>query len=180
MVDLWLELVSTFWILIPAYAANGFPPFARGKRPIDFGKRLADGHRIFGNGKTIEGFVLGMAAGIFYAGVLSWLAPTLNAYAAIWGVTLPRMSLFIGFMIALGALIGDLAGSFIKRRLGLARGTSVLFLDQLNFVVGALLFAYAFTQITLWMVVIALIITPALHRLVCMIGYALGLKGVPW
>jgi len=178
--DIWLELVGALWLLIPAYAANAWPPMARGKIPIDCGKKLSDGNRIFGDSKTIEGFAIGVIAGTFYGAIETYLYPSLNAYAGLWGASLPTMSLFIGFMIAFGALTGDLAGAFIKRRFGMKPGTDAPILDQLNFIVGAIVFSAAFTHISLPMIAIMLVVTPIVHRLVCMIGYALKLKKVPW
>jgi CDP-2,3-bis-(O-geranylgeranyl)-sn-glycerol synthase len=60
MVDLLVELVKSLLIIFPAYAANGFPPLARGRRPIDFHGKFPDGSRILGEGKTIEGFFLAL------------------------------------------------------------------------------------------------------------------------
>lgn len=178
--NVWAELVGALWLLIPAYAANGWPPLANGKKPIDGGRTWTDGRRIFGDSKTIEGFALGIGAGTFYGAIESYLYPTFNMYAGFWGVTLPPMTLFVGFMLALGALVGDLAGSFIKRRLNMRSGANAPGLDQLNFIVGAIVFSAAFTHISLPMIAIMLVLTLFVHRAVCMIGYAMNFKKVPW
>lgn len=177
---IWVEFVKALWILIPAYAANAFPLLARGKKPIDFGKNFYDRQRIFGDGKTIEGFLLGLFVGTLVGTLEAYLYPGFNSYATQFGVQLPYMSLFVGFMIALGALCGDLGGSFIKRRLKLPRGADAPLLDQLNFVIGAIIFAYAFTQISAFMIIIMLVITPIIHRLACMCGHLLKIKREPW
>lgn len=178
--DIWVELISALWLLVPAYAANGWPPLARGKRPIDGGRNWRDGRRIFGDSKTIEGFLLGVLVGTLYGLIESFLYPSFNTYAGFWGISLPPMTLFVGFMIALGALCGDLAGSFIKRRLGMKSSADAPILDQLNFVVGAIVFSFAFTHISIWMIAIMLFITLFIHRFVCIIGYLLKFKRVPW
>ena len=178
--DIWVELIGALWLLIPAWAANGWPPMARGKRPIDGGRMLWDGRRIFGDSKTIEGFALGVGMGTFYGAIESYLFPGFNAYAGMWGVTLPGMSLLVGFMLAFGALVGDLAGAFIKRRLGMPPGADAPGLDQLNFIVGAIIFAAVFTPISIPMAAIMLVLTPVVHRAVCIIGHALRFKKVPW
>ncbi|MEM5872292.1 MAG: CDP-2,3-bis-(O-geranylgeranyl)-sn-glycerol synthase [Candidatus Aenigmatarchaeota archaeon] len=178
--DLLVELVKALLILFPAYAANGFPPLARGKLPIDFNKKWFDGNRILGDGKTFEGFALGLIAGTF-VGVLESLAyPSINAYANAWNVQLPAMNFFIGVLISFGALFGDLCGSFIKRRLGLERGKEVLFLDQWNFVIGAIVFVFAFTEITIWMILIMLFLTLLIHRIANIVGHKLKIKKEPW
>ncbi|OGI12169.1 hypothetical protein A3K64_02440 [Candidatus Micrarchaeota archaeon RBG_16_36_9] len=179
MVDLFVEFVKSLLIIFPAYAANGFPPLARGRRPIDFNKKISD-NRIFGDGKTIEGLGLGLLAGFLVGALESYLFPSLNAYALQYGVQLPVISLFVGFMIAFGALCGDLGGSFIKRRLGLKRGSDVPLLDQWNFIFGAIAFAYFFTQITIWMFLIMLLITPIIHRIANIIAHKIKVKKEPW
>ncbi len=178
--DIWIELIGALWLLIPAYAANGWPPLARGRRPIDGGRNWRDGRRIFGDSKTIEGFALGVGAGTFYGIIESYLFPIFNTYSGMWGASLPLMTPFIGFMIAFGAMTGDLVGSFIKRRLGMKSSANAPGLDQLNFVVGAIVFSFAFTHISIVMAAIMLLITLFIHRMVCIIGYLLGFKKVPW
>lgn len=168
-----------WWILFPAYAANMFPVFAKGRTPIDLRQKLVR-HRIFGSGKTYKGFLLGIFAGTCVGGLEAYLYPSLNAYANTFGIQIPYMSLTVGFMIALGALVGDLVGSFIKRRLALKRGKEVPLLDQLNFIIGAIVFSYFLTDISFWMILIMLIITPIVHRTACIIGYHLKVKREPW
>ena len=179
MVNILFEFIKAFFILFISYAANVFPPLAKGKRPMDFGKKLGK-NRIFGDGKTFEGFLVGLLAG-FLVGVLStYLYSYLNPFALAKGFSLPTMSLFIGFLIAFGALFGDLIGSFLKRRFGFGRGKDVLLLDQLDFIFGALIFSYFFTEITIYMIIIMLVITPLIHRAACIIGYWWKVKKEPW
>ena len=111
--DIFIEFVKSLIIIFPAYAANGFPPLARGKRPIDMGKNFFDKRRIFGDGKTYEGLALGILAGTLVGALESYLYPQMNAYAMQYGFALPTISVFIGFMIAFGALFGDMVGSFV-------------------------------------------------------------------
>jgi CDP-2,3-bis-(O-geranylgeranyl)-sn-glycerol synthase len=180
MIDFWFEFVKAMFILFPAYAANGFPPFARGSLPIDFKKKLYDGNRILGDGKTIEGFSIGLLAGTFVGILESSVIPLINSYASVWNVQIPAMNFLIGFMISLGTLCGDLGGSFIKRRLGLERGKEVLFLDQWNFVIGSIIFVFMFTEITIWMILIMLVITFVIHRIANIVGHRLKVKREPW
>jgi CDP-2,3-bis-(O-geranylgeranyl)-sn-glycerol synthase len=180
MVDLFVELVKSLLIIFPAYAANGFPPLARGKIPIDLKEKWFDKNRIFGDGKTIEGFGFGLFAGFLIGALETYLYPDLNAYAMQFGVQLPFINLFIAFMIVFGALCGDLTGSFLKRRFRLKRGADVPLLDQWNFVIGAVLFTYWFTEITIWMFLIMLLITPIIHRIANIIAHKIRVKKEPW
>jgi CDP-2,3-bis-(O-geranylgeranyl)-sn-glycerol synthase len=179
MIDIFVEFVKALLIIFPAYAANGFPPLARGKRPIDFNRNLGK-HRIFGDGKTIEGFTLGVLAGTLVGALEAYLYSDLNAYAMQFGVTLPNVTVFAGFMIAFGALCGDLCGSFIKRRLGLNRGADVILLDQWNFIVGSVLFSILFVDISVWMILIMLLVTPVVHRLANIVAHRIKIKREPW
>lgn len=180
MIDLWVEFIKTLLIIFPAYAANGFPPLAKGRISMDLKRKWFDNNRIFGNGKTFEGFGFGLFAGSVIGALEAYLYPDINAYAMQFGVQLPPISLFIGFMIALGALCGDLAGSFLKRRFGLKRGADVPLLDQWNFVIGAVLFTIWFTEITIWMFLIMLVITPVVHRIANIIAHKIRVKKEPW
>ncbi len=179
MIDLWIEFVKALLIILPAYAANGFPPLANGRKPIDM-KRKWNGNRLLGNGKTLEGFALGILAGSLVGALEAFLYFDLNIYAAQFNVTLPLITFFIGFVISLGALCGDLGGSFIKRRLKLKRGADVPLLDQWNFIIGATLFAMWFTEISIWMFLIMLVVTPLVHRLANIIAHRLKIKKEPW
>ncbi|NIM46650.1 MAG: CDP-2,3-bis-(O-geranylgeranyl)-sn-glycerol synthase [Candidatus Aenigmarchaeota archaeon] len=180
MVDLFVEFVKSLLIIFPAYAANGFPPLAKGEKPMDLKRKWFDNRRIFGDGKTFEGFGFGLFSGFVIGALEAYLYPDLNAYAMFFGVQLPLINLFIGFMIALGALCGDLAGSFLKRRFKLKRGADVPLLDQWNFIIGAVLFTFWFTEITIWMFLIMLLITPIFHRIANIIAHKIRVKKEPW
>src|SRR3972149_9518082 len=119
LLSIWIDFIKALWILFPAYAANIFPPLAKGKHPIDGGRNWKDGNRILGDGKTIEGTLYGIAMGTFYGGVEWYLSPTFNTYANVFGVQLPTINLLVAFLIGLGTMAGGLFGSFLKKRLSL-------------------------------------------------------------
>jgi CDP-2,3-bis-(O-geranylgeranyl)-sn-glycerol synthase len=180
MIVWWVQFVKALWILFPAYAANGFPPLARGKRPVDCKKNFFDGKRILGDGKTIEGTFLGLIIGFLIGALETVTYPFLNAYASSFDTSLPFMSLFVGLMISIGTLVGDMISSFFKRRINLPRGANVPLLDQWNFILGTVVFTIWFTEITPYMIVIMLVITPVLHRIANIVAYKLRLKNEPW
>jgi CDP-2,3-bis-(O-geranylgeranyl)-sn-glycerol synthase len=132
------------------------------------GKKFSDGRRIFGDGKTTRGFVGGLIVGTI-VGLLQGIAEApLGEH------------LLLGFLLALGALLGDLASSFIKRRLDIERGGAAPGLDQLGFVVVALMLASP-VRLPTWQEIAAiLIITPPIHLVTNFIGYKLGLKSRPY
>jgi CDP-2,3-bis-(O-geranylgeranyl)-sn-glycerol synthase len=53
----------------------------------------------------------------------------------------PGRWLSLGFLLGLGAMAGDAAKSFFKRRLGIAPGHPWIPFDQIDFQIGALLLA---------------------------------------
>ncbi|MDL0129048.1 CDP-archaeol synthase, partial [Halobacterium salinarum] len=88
--------------------------------------------------------------------------------------------------LAFGAMVGDIAASFLKRRTGRQRGAAFPVVDQLDFVVVAL--ALTALAVPAWVgdtfglpvLVTVAVLTPALHLLTNGIAYALGVKDEPW
>lgn len=154
------SILSAIYFFLPAYVANISACLLGRGRPVDFGKNFIDGRRILGDGVTIRGSATGIASG------------------SILGLFGER--LFLAFLLSTGAIVGDAIGSFIKRRLGLARGAPAPLLDQLNFVVGALFFASFAVEIPLQTLIILFVLTPIGHLAVNKTGYLLKLKDVPW
>ncbi len=180
MPDWFVELIKALWILLPAYFANAAPVIAHGHYPMDLGKNWIDKKRIFGDGKTIEGFVVGVLAGFFVGAIqIFFLQAQLSSFFD-FSSQIPAMTFLLAFVISFGALVGDLAGSFIKRRFDLPPGTDAPFLDQLNFIFGAAFFAMWFVPISIEMFFIMLIITPVVHRLANIFAHKIRIKKVPW
>jgi len=174
------EIVYALWFILPAYIANAFPVIFGGGLAIDLGKKLPDGKPIFGSHKTVRGFIAGLIAGILTSicqtFVLQYNVPPSD-------FVLPfQFNVLIGSMIGLGALVGDLIHSFIKRRMGLVEGSPLPVADQLDFVVGAILFSLPVSvpRLPLLTVVLVIVITPPTHLLANFIAYMLGVKKTPW
>jgi len=125
------------------------------QHPLDFGTGL------LGDGKTIEGLIIGLNAGLITAFFI--------------GLDF-RVSLFV----ITAALSGDLFGSFIKRRLGLERGQELPLLDQLGFIVFAYIALSFFIEFDLWLAFLLILVTYFVHKLSNKLACALGLKSVPW
>ncbi|MEM0351237.1 MAG: CDP-2,3-bis-(O-geranylgeranyl)-sn-glycerol synthase [Archaeoglobaceae archaeon] len=178
-----LEIVAkVIWLLLPAYTPNNFAVICGGLKPMDFGKNFIDGRRIFGDGKTFSGFFGGILGGIFVANVQRILERffDINLFSSLSYFEFLSLILTLSF----GAMLGDLFGSFIKRRLNFARGSSFPILDQLSFLVISLIissFTSAFWKLfTIFDILVALLITPILHLSVNLLAFKLKLKEVPW
>ncbi|MGP8072228.1 MAG: CDP-2,3-bis-(O-geranylgeranyl)-sn-glycerol synthase [Thermoplasmata archaeon] len=192
MLDLFLaSALAVLWLLLPAYIANAFATFPRGRGPpMDFGRIWAgDGRRILGTSKTWSGYLFGGIVGIPFCLLEAWLillappnltlVPTL---APSVGAAIP-----LAFLLTFGAMTGDALGSFVKRRLGRDSGARTLLLDQLPFVlvpiaVGLVVYPALFVEVfgsweaVLWL----LVYTLGLHAAFNWVGFKLGLKKVPW
>jgi len=174
-----MDIARLLLFLLPAYFANSSPVVLGGGAPVDLGWKLFDGRRVFGNGKTWKGLVGGIATGTMVGFFVGYF--TAGTAYAIYAST--RAYVLSAFLLSCGTLFGDLAGSFVKRRLNLASGRPYFLLDQLPFIVFALVFAYAgglMPPFNALDVVTILILTVALHILFNVLAHGAGLKKVPW
>lgn len=168
---MWVSLLRQLLaLMVPCYVANAFPVVTariiRYRHPLDFGRKFIDGRRVLGDGKSIEGFI---------AGVL--LGSLAGLSMSLFGIG----SLTESIVLSIGTMLGDALGSFVKRRLGLERGSPAPFLDQLAFLLTAILLYWFFIgTINLAAVVILIIITPPIHLVSNFFAYKLGLKDKPW
>ena len=177
-----LAMFQGFWFIIPAYAANGFPPFARGKHALDFGKKWRN-KRILGEGKTIEGLAAGFFGGLLWGGVLILFQSYVQINQGIsinQDIGLVEMTLPLIVLITIGALLGDLIGSFIKRRIDMPRGASFPLLDQLGFVIMAIIIATPLYLMSFGSIVFIIIATVFVHLFGNYLAYKAKLKSVPW
>ncbi|MFA5412810.1 MAG: CDP-2,3-bis-(O-geranylgeranyl)-sn-glycerol synthase [Candidatus Micrarchaeia archaeon] len=169
-----MDLLALLIFIIPCYIANAAPVLLGGGQPLDFGASFSDGRRIFGNAKTVRGFVGGVAAGTVAGGTLA-LYFFLPVFTSAWEQFLS------GFLLSLGALVGDALGSFVKRRAGIGPGKP-FFLDQLGFIVVGLLLAYpvAHALYSPEGVIFLLVLSWLLHIVTNAAANRFGLKSVPW
>ncbi|HIE54393.1 MAG TPA: CDP-archaeol synthase [Chromatiaceae bacterium] len=108
--------LDLLWLLV---LVNGSPllpkmllPEGPVPRPLDGGRRLADGRRLWGASKTVRGAVIMLLVAVLFAPLLG----------------LPYI---VGVVVGPLALAGDLLSSFIKRRMGLRSGAMAPGLDQI-------------------------------------------------
>lgn len=162
-----LTLIAyVIYFMLPAYLANVSALTFGGGTPVDFGREFRDGRRILGDGVTWKGTIIGTAIG-----TLIGLLQGIVAGDIVQGILL-------GFCLGGGALLGDAAGSFLKRRLKIDRGRPAPILDQLDFVVGALILASLVIPPSPVLIITALIISPILHLSANIISYLMGMKNV--
>ncbi|MFC7069170.1 CDP-2,3-bis-(O-geranylgeranyl)-sn-glycerol synthase [Halobaculum lipolyticum] len=178
-------VAGALWAMLPAYVPNNAAVLAGGGAPID-GGRTWGGRRVLGDGKTWRGTAVGTLVGVAVALVLDAANPTVADALGVDAGVLPLFPLPAAFGLALGAMLGDIGASFLKRRSGRERGASFPVLDQLDFVVGALglslVLAPGWTLATFTpeRLLVVLVATPVLHVVTNVIAYLIGAKNEPW
>lgn len=176
-------IIQALWLVLPAYIANASALLVGGGTPIDFGKKWKDGKRILGDGKTWRGLISGAVVGMVGGFGLSIVAIYANKSEFVFlGLSdfgrFPLMIPVIG-SICFGALFGDIIESFFKRRAGIDRGKNWIPFDQIDFILGVLLFSFLmacslnligvtsknwfFEVFTLWHILVLIVLTPFFH-----------------
>jgi CDP-2,3-bis-(O-geranylgeranyl)-sn-glycerol synthase len=146
--------------------------------PADFYTKFR-GKRVFGDHKTVRALV----AGTFTAGVIHLIQLYLvNNYELFSKLVLfdqSQRALWLGFLLGFGAIFGDMIKSFFKRQIGIQPGKPWIPFDQIDWIVGSILIAAPFTQITVMTAVFAAIIGFFLSLSVKFIGYHLKIDTTP-
>ena len=218
--DPFIAPLLVLWLYLPGYLSNtaamlggkwipdmtGIPVYT-----IDGGRVLSDGNRMLGDGKTwngllggiIGGGILGVLTHSFARDNLVTSAPFLDPVSS-YGTSSaeisdawfymgggPMTAFVMGCVLGLGCMVGDSAGSFVKRRRGHKREGDVSseapLLDTLPFAASAFIFGQLFlspsligsSELLMGMVIL-LVFTPIIHRTFNILGHRLGLKSVPY
>jgi len=185
-------------------------------RPIDKGKICKDGRRITGDHKTWRGLIFGplyigipISIGISLLFYVLWpfIEPIIQAgidqgiyqlyndisYYEFYFLGGPYpigilMLILRIILISYGACVGDLIGSFLKRRVNIKSGEPFWIIDQLDFAAGALLLGSIpllflsglYLAPDIHVIIFLLILTPSVSLIANTIAYLTRLKDVPW
>jgi len=177
LMTLFGDIFEALYFILPAYFANSSPTvLGKGSRynfPLDRGRVFLDGRRIIGDSKTVRGLIGGICAGLFI-GFIQFLIRDPEPVLGFLD-TMNRT-----FLLALGTHLGDLFGSFIKRRLNINPGGAFPIIDQLGFLVFALGLTAIFYEVPLKYVFILLPLTLGAHLGANILAYKAGIKDVWW
>ncbi|MEM3373055.1 MAG: CDP-archaeol synthase [Candidatus Anstonellales archaeon] len=135
--------------------------------PVIYGGGRKISKPLFGNNKTIRGFLAGVFAGLF---------TSILIYAISGGIYYGENWFVIGFLQGFGAMLGDLVGSLIKRRLKISEGEEFFLIDQLGFIIVAILITNHLLNFNLKQIVFVLILTFFLHKSMNIVAYFTKLK----
>jgi CDP-2,3-bis-(O-geranylgeranyl)-sn-glycerol synthase len=208
-------LIFSLLIIVPAYISNASMVITGGGKPIDGGRNLRDGRRILGDHKTWNGLkgplYIGIPISFCIFLLFNGLWEPINSviidatlqgqYALYIDINIFRYY-FIGgefpfnFLVLIirivlasyGAVLGDLFGSFLKRRFNIKSGAPFWIIDQLDFALVAILFISIpgfiapnlFLLPDIYIIIFLIILTPAVSLIANTVAYAIGLKDVPW
>ena len=208
-------LIFSLLFIMPGYISNAGMVLRGNGKPIDRGKNFIDGRRILGDHKTWKGFIFGplligipisMAVYLLFLALWPLIVPivevatSMGQYKLYSSVEIYKyyfiggsfpfgiLILFIrAFFCGYGAAIGDLIGSFLKRRFNISSGAPFWLVDQLDFVIFSIiiasipaLFLTGYRAPDFNIIIFLLIITPAVDIIANTVAYVIGLKDVPW
>jgi len=140
-------LLFVFLFFLPAGIANMAPVFAAripGLRQwnarIDGGATWR-GKRLLGDNKTTRGFAAGLLAAIITTAIIFAVISHSGSLASIFPQSyLNANPILLGALLGIGALVGDSVKSFFKRRVGIASGKSWFPFDQIDYIIGPIIF----------------------------------------
>jgi CDP-2,3-bis-(O-geranylgeranyl)-sn-glycerol synthase len=148
-------------------------------KPIDFGLTLR-GRRLFGDHKTIRGFLLAIITGAFL-GFVQYLIKDVNFFNSISYIDYTLgISILVGAVFGFAALFGDALKSVIKRQFDILPGKSFIPFDQLDYIIGIIIFSFFFKPITWQMALALILIIPFVTIIITKIGYFLKLRDERW
>ncbi|MFX0049713.1 MAG: CDP-archaeol synthase [Candidatus Hermodarchaeota archaeon] len=209
MEDLIQVILDSIIFVLPLWFGNAAPTILGGGAPIDGGRYWRDGKRILGDGKTIRGFWAGTLVGGIIGGAVGFLGSIISdsiipgtkiilrlryqdflessiVYSLLGILNIEEilsnsliLGLISGSLMTFGGLIGDIIGSFIKRRSGIERGHSFIFLDQLGFLVLGMIFAYPLIRWQIEWFLVLVPITFITHIAANLFGYFTGIQEDP-
>jgi CDP-diglyceride synthetase len=156
--------------------------------PIDGGKKLKDGQRIFGENKTIKGLLGYVFFNIIFAIICGFIVDKLhwnnynffyiNHENTILG------NLLIGFLLGLAYALFELPNSFLKRRLKIAPGKQssgwkkwlFTILDQADSVFGVALVVCFYYNLGIGYYLLYVCVGAVTHIIINMLLYFVGAR----
>ncbi len=193
MGNLTLDPGACAWFLLGAFVLAGLaqtawfaaPISRRFSQPIDGGATFR-GRRVFGEHKTLRGFmVMVPAAAISFALLAAAIGDPSGA--GLWPLTIAGYA-WLGACAGAGFMAGELPNSFLKRQLGIAPGegprprlaaAAQFLIDRIDSGVGMLVAVslVAAAPALTWLLVLS--IGPSIHWAFSVLMFQLGLKSRP-
>jgi len=189
ILEIILAVLRAVWLMVPMLIPNSAAVLFGGGKPVDLGRTMKDGTRVLGDGKTWNGLIGGTLSGM----IIGMLQILIMGYFDLdeWTIdTCVICAMPVLFLLAFGSMLGDMLGSFLKRRAKIGRGEKFPIMDQYDFFIGAMILIiplqWAWFRANmlegdyLWGFIGLIILIPIMHRVVNIIGFKMGKKDVPW
>jgi len=171
-------LIRSFWLILPAGFANMAPVLTYKLHflayPADFGKKIK-GKLIFGSHKTLGGIIGAIISGGLVFFIQRWLYD-FSFFRSISILNYTKVFSGLGVFFGLGTIFGDLIKSFLKRRLGIPPGQSWFPFDQLDWIIGALIFICLVISLSKEIIIVSIILGFLLHILFKFFGFLLKIN----
>lgn len=180
------EILATVWLFTAAglsnmapILANKIPRLNQWNTQLDFGHTLY-GKPLFGKNKTWRGLLSGIILAIFIIFIQKQILILLDTDITINNYSFRNMpTLLTGFVMGAGPLVGDAIESLFKRQIGVPPGKSWFPFDQLDYIVGAIIFTLPLFQLSTLNYASLFIIGFTIHVIASYIGYLAKLKDEP-
>ena len=165
------QIISVLWLFLPAGIANMTIFLSRNinilSRPVS--------KKWIGEHKTCKGFVIGIGIAIVVVYLQAILSRYFNPNYLIVDYQAVNL-LLVGFLLGVGAILGDLTKSFFKRKRGIKPGHSWPPWDEIDFSIGAVLFLSLYILIDCYLMILTVIVFGIISLAGSYIGYLLGLR----
>ena len=180
------EIFFAFWFFLPvglatlaAFFSAKIPYVKRLSYPIDFNLKFR-GKRVFGSHKTIRGFFAGIIGGIITVYIQMYFYEQSAIFRQIMIFDYSTIDpVIFGSLCGLGALVGDAIKSFFKRQNNIAPGKSWFPFDQIDQIIGGIMFTWFYIQLDLSQYILITIVWFLIHPFITFVGYIFRLRRKP-
>jgi CDP-2,3-bis-(O-geranylgeranyl)-sn-glycerol synthase len=184
--EIFTQILAAIWFFLPVGIANSVPVIAMHlpilkdmNYPMDFGKSWR-GVRIFGDHKTFRGLITGMIFGLLIVAVQVQIYNSKIIPNEIMWIDYSKTNWVVfGLLAGAGPLLGDAIKSFFKRRMNLKPGATWFPFDQIDYILGGIIFTLPIIQLEWWKYLLIGVIWFVMHPLATVTGYLLKLKDSP-
>jgi CDP-2,3-bis-(O-geranylgeranyl)-sn-glycerol synthase len=131
--------------------------------------------KLFGTHKTWRGLIGGTILGTIIF-LIQKILYNKGIGLSLSLINYNNYSILLGFLLAFGALLGDLLESYIKRISKIKEGKPFFPWDQLDYIIGALILSFIIFIPSLTEIIFIIIISFLLHIIVHYLGYLLKIR----